>query len=543
MGGVVAQGIGIHQVPRTYDLVRSCARHGPQGLEPGLRTGDAPRMRRTALVLRVLLASAPFVAACDSAPVRSASNDARAADLFALHCSACHGQAGDGDGAAVAWLFPPPRDFTQGRFRIVSGRDGGPSRDDLVGVLKRGLPGSAMPSFAWMPEGDLERLAEHVRALAVEGLAARDVIEAERAGESLALADARALAVRRLAPGEPVHAPAEVEVDADLLERGERVFADRCAACHGADGRAEDDVPQWTDEGDFGWARDFTAGVLKGGATREALTRRILCGMPGTTMPAQSFADERDLQALLAHLAQLIPGDADARLVQRRVRFAPGREDDWSDARPAHVVLAPMQWSPERVLALEVRAKRVGDRLALRLEWDDPQRDVGAASVDAPVDAVAVAFSAEAEPPLMGMGARGHALDLWHWRANLWIDRAGVLDLVENPPHGRPSPRVDAPVLDAAPRYLPALPTDAPTDELRTLFAEGGAPVALDGDGLLARPVWADGRWRVDLEGPLPEAWGRAGRVQVAFAVWNAAPAHSLGTKSISIWHELDLGR
>lgn len=491
----------------------------------------------------LLLALLPLpLAACDSAPPRAAAQDARADELFALHCSACHGARGDGDGAALAWLFPPPRDFTQGRFRIVSG-PGGPSRDDLVGVLRRGLPGSAMPSFAWMPEGDLERLAEHVRALAVEGLTARALAEAELAGEPLARADARREAERRLAPGTPVHAPAEVPVDADLLERGARVYADRCAACHGDDGRAEDDTPQWTDEGDFGWARDFTAGVLKGGATREALARRVLCGMPGTTMPAHAFADERDLQALLAHLATLIPGDADQRLVQRRQRIVPGRAEDWSDARPTHVVLAPMQWSPERVLELSVRARRTAYRLALRLEWDDPRRDVGAASVDAPVDAVAVAFSAQPEPPLMGMGAHGHALDLWHWRANLWIDKAGVLDLLDSPPHGQPDLRGEAPRLDAAPRYLPARPADAPTDELRSLLADGEAPVALGKVDLTAAARWEDGRWRVDLDGPLPDAWGRAGKVQLAFAVWNASPPGSLATKSITIWHELELGR
>ena len=507
---------------------------------PGLQSRD---MRTSTHAPRLLLALVPLCAvACDSAPTRSAASPESVADLFALHCAACHGEDGDGDGIAVPWLFPPPRDFTQGRFRIVSAPDGGPSRDDLVGVLRRGLPGSAMPSFAWMPEGDLERLAEHVRALAVEGLAARDLAEARRAGEERSTAEARREAERRLTPGTPVRAPSEVAVDADLLERGARVYAERCAACHGADGRAEDDTPQWTDEGDFGWARDFTAGVLKGGATREALTRRILCGLPGTTMPAQRFDDERDLQALLAHLALLIPGDADARLVQRRRRIATGRDQDWGDARAVRVVLAPMQWSPERVLALDVRARRADGRLVLRLEWDDPERDVGPASLDAPVDAVAVAFSPEPEPPLMGMGARGHALDLWHWRANLWIDRAGVLDLLEHAPHARPDPRFDERFTDVVPRYLPARPADAPTDELRALFAEGAAPVPLDGLDLFARAEWSEGRWRVELDGPLPEAWGRAGRVQVAFAVWNAAPAGSLASKSITIWHELDLG-
>ncbi len=38
--------------------------------------------------------------------------------LFALHCSACHGADGTGNGPAASALDPKPRDFTEGRFYI-----------------------------------------------------------------------------------------------------------------------------------------------------------------------------------------------------------------------------------------------------------------------------------------------------------------------------------------------------------------------------------------------------------------------------------------
>ena len=44
----------------------------------------------------------------------------RAAGLYAAHCASCHGPAGRGDGPIAPFLFPGPRDFAAGTFRLVS---------------------------------------------------------------------------------------------------------------------------------------------------------------------------------------------------------------------------------------------------------------------------------------------------------------------------------------------------------------------------------------------------------------------------------------
>jgi hypothetical protein len=36
------------------------------------------------------------------------------------HCAACHGTNGDGNGPASVWLYPKPRDFSAGQFKIKS---------------------------------------------------------------------------------------------------------------------------------------------------------------------------------------------------------------------------------------------------------------------------------------------------------------------------------------------------------------------------------------------------------------------------------------
>jgi hypothetical protein len=43
----------------------------------------------------------------------------------------------------------------------------------------------------------------------------------------------------------------------------------------------------------------------------------------------------------------------------------------------------------------------------------------------------------------------------------------------------------------------------------------------------------------VVLRGPLDPAWLAAGRVQVAFAIWNGAVPGGLASKSVAIWHEV----
>ena len=71
---------------------------------------------------------------------------------FEKECAACHGSAGNGEGDAAYLLYPRPRDFTSGQFRIISTWDGVPTDEDLFRTISRGMPGSAMPSWAHLSE-------------------------------------------------------------------------------------------------------------------------------------------------------------------------------------------------------------------------------------------------------------------------------------------------------------------------------------------------------------------------------------------------------
>src|SRR5690606_18053389 len=138
----------------------------------------------------------------------------------------------------------------------------------------------------------------------------------------------------------------------DVLARGRALYLERCAQCHAADGTGERD-PRLNEDGTLNWARDFTAGFLKGGDSEHALACRIAAGLPGTAMPPNRLA-AADESALVAYVRSLIPpGQAErlvhvrSRLVARRVSAAPHDADDpaWTSAAPIRVVLAPLWWN------------------------------------------------------------------------------------------------------------------------------------------------------------------------------------------------------
>ena len=96
----------------------------------------------TAGLSRELLRVYPIVIAPRQAP-----DVAKATTLYEAQCAGCHGRSGHGDGPMVtAAMEPPPANFhhaARQRQRSVFG---------LYNVITLGVNGTAMPSFAHLPE-------------------------------------------------------------------------------------------------------------------------------------------------------------------------------------------------------------------------------------------------------------------------------------------------------------------------------------------------------------------------------------------------------
>ncbi|MFQ5732659.1 MAG: c-type cytochrome [Planctomycetaceae bacterium] len=91
--------------------------------------------------------------------------------LYMRHCMHCHGYSGDGQGPTAKYLNPRPRDYRLGKFKFTS--TGGPSkasRADLKRIIRKGIPGTYMPSFLLtFQDGELRDVVEYVRWLALRG--------------------------------------------------------------------------------------------------------------------------------------------------------------------------------------------------------------------------------------------------------------------------------------------------------------------------------------------------------------------------------------
>jgi len=108
-----------------------------------------------------LLAAYPVPLAPAEAP-----SVARGAVLYAENCASCHGGKGEGPTAEFAKLDPPPiafADRARARDRSLFG---------LYQVISQGLEGTAMQSYAALPEADRWALAFHAGSLAYGDAAA-----------------------------------------------------------------------------------------------------------------------------------------------------------------------------------------------------------------------------------------------------------------------------------------------------------------------------------------------------------------------------------
>lgn len=470
---------------------------------------------------------------------------ARSALLFARHCAACHGPRGAADTALVEYLQPPPRDFAAGVFHLVSTANGIPTDADLLRTLERGMPGSTMPSFDWMPEEDLRGLVRFVRHLAVEGRAMQLSADARAAGRTLREADARTRAQAMLRPGPEVELPELDVADDTTLAQGQRLFLTRCAACHGPDGRGFGDETTPMSKSGLAWPRNFAAGVLKGGATPRDLALRVRAGMPAAGMPAIRLSDA-DTAAVVAFTRSLIPPAHEDRFVQRRLRLRAERVARLPEGgtggrwQPVPLVLAPLQWRLMPARAIDVAFLHDGRDLAVRLQWDDPRRDDDVTRAPYP-DAVALQISADEDPPLLAMGSPDHAVHMWQWQAFPPHAAAGFTDALQ--------PRLDGTRADVPLQPLPVELT-VPSTAARAAHGRGigsaGAFRSADRE-LAAKASWQDGRWTLVLRRPLAGSnhedldlvVGR--RVHIACAVWDGSHAEAGARKSITVWHRLEL--
>jgi mono/diheme cytochrome c family protein len=210
--------------------------------------------------------------------------------LYGKYCSQCHGDRGDGEGYAARHLNPRPRNFTTGKFKIrTTGSGALPTTEDLMHVIRRGMPYTSMPPWPNFTDDELRELAYFIKSLSPD-FANPDFNVA------------------------PLEFPKPPKYTKESAAAGRKIYEDTgCISCHGELGRGDGPSAR-TLVDDWGFPikpADFTQRwTFRGGPTREDIFRTMTTGLNGTPMPA--FGDAlkpEERWAITDYMVSLGDGD------------------------------------------------------------------------------------------------------------------------------------------------------------------------------------------------------------------------------------------
>ncbi len=438
--------------------------------------------------------------------------------IYAKRCIGCHGEEGDGLGPAAERLNPPPRDFTLGeyKFKTTAFDDIVANDDDLIRMIRDGMPGTAMPGWG-------------------------DMLSADDIGDAIAYLKTFA-GLEEEAPSAQIDYGTEVASSPESIEKGRQIFhdGDRCSECHGADGKGDAVKKLKDDNGDRTWPRNLTKPwTFRASNDPRDVFTRVSGGIPGTQMP--SFADPRSKKKLDIedrwHVANYVATLAKSEEVVRpantvvkankiagEMPTAPG-DARWAEGEPSTFFLVPQMVAKERFFTpsndtITVRALYNETEVALLLEWDDRTKsipgDAKAETIaDAPIaeDAVAVQLPLDIpvgmEKPYFGMGDAANPVNIWHWKSGT-TDAPGSVSLVNA----------------------------RGFDDIETRDAEAS--------GLRADGAYDAGTWRVVMTRPLAPAdpdsdlaFAEGMYIPIAFAAWDGSNGERGSRHTMTTWYWL----
>lgn len=362
------------------------------------------------------------------AEAQQAGDVSRGQAVYAKKCALCHGVEGKGNGPGAAHLDPKPRDFTQGFYKIrTTGSGQLPTDADLFRVITEGMPGTSMPSWGHLTEGDRWALVAYVKTFSSR--------------------------FRTEPRGTVIDVGREIPATEESIKKGGELYElMECFTCHGQAGRGDgESAPTLKDD----WGNPIRAANLtqawtfRGGATTRDIVVRLLTGLAGTPMPSYEGAVElEEFWHLANYVHSLSPaGPSYAALVVAKpvAGEIPLNPDDafWSRVPQANfplagqVIIDPRDFNPS-IQMIAVRAVYSETQVAFQLTWDDPTFSKPDPERNTFADQVALQFPARlpegTERPYLLMGDSRDPVYLLKWTADSGVtevNATGVGKLTE----------------------------------------------------------------------------------------------------------------
>ena len=297
--------------------------------------------------------------------------------VYFKECVWCHGPEGAGDGPGALRLWPRPRNFNAGTFKIRTTASGElPTDDDLFLTVTNGLPGSVMPSWEGvLTEEERRNVIAFVKTKMVKDRNFQDKDE-----------DFHVLSFDGQVPNSP-----------ESIKRGQDVFLNKgkCVQCHGPDARGNGNLTQKDDWGfpifpaNLHQCWNFR-GNRRDPYNPKNIFREVSTGLNGTPMP--SFVDALTVQERwdVANfvIAQCPKVKIDPITVKPAINFVltseyvegplPTTADDakWNGQEPHFIGLGgqitrkPQNFN-RRLDSMWVKSLYNKDEVAFLLEWED----------------------------------------------------------------------------------------------------------------------------------------------------------------------------